>query len=258
KISAGGSRLGSSHLKTNLRNLQHFSPLLVESGSSSGVGSNLAVGLFYEKTISDVFAIYTDPSVCFSRSNIYITKVERHMYENEDYQFGYNHRISSKASFRFGYLSIPLLAKYTFAYNQGYYVLGGFAANFVFKGRLFSDEEVVMASYAYSEVDHTEADRVKNNAKIDHFSPIRFDFIIGVGRLVRFLRRDMFMELRYNLPFTRTNLYTSDSDFFENTFNNNIFSKDGQEISNLGRPIRNFNLSSVNFSIRYTLKRFNH
>jgi hypothetical protein len=255
KLNTGFSRMGSSALKKSMEDLYLEDPYLVESGANSGIGSNWGVGVFYEYTFGEKISGIVEPAISFSRSNIFIT-TDRSFYENNQ---GFNHRISSQAEFRMAYINMPFLAKYTLHATKGFYAVGGLGMNIFVKSRINSYEEYIQTPYSDGVVGESNVEKIENTAKLTKFSPVRFDFILGVGKSARLLKRDIDFDIRYNLPLSRTPLYTSDPAFTENSLNNYVFSQEGKEMTEdfSYRNIRNFNLSTFTFTIRYSLYTFN-
>ncbi|WMJ73551.1 outer membrane beta-barrel protein [Cytophagaceae bacterium ABcell3] len=254
KLGGGLSRLGSSHLMNSMQNRTEENSSLEHAGANPGYGGHYSIGIFGEHIFSPSFSLLSDPSVNFTRSKIFLTTVSENFYEADGALHGSSRRISSSGSFRFGYVSVPILAKYAFPHNRRTYALGGFAANFVFRGRFQSHEKNMFSVYEYDAINNTYIEEKSAEAQVTDFNPVRFDFILGIGSATRLLRRDMFIELRYNLPLTRTPLVVGD--IAESTYNNFIFTESGRAAA-LDQapqyPLSNFNLSTLTFTIRYTL-----
>lgn len=166
-------------------------------------------------------------------------------------------QVESNAKIKGYYISVPLLTKYVLLERQRIYGIGGFSFNLMFQPKIISRETSTFTQYTVNEiVNSPNVVSTSSSAKLDGAGMFNTQFVIGAGKTFRFAGKSLDIELRYQLPLLRTSLVTSDQNFYDNTYNNQYFTKQGTAdlSTQTGVNVNDFRNGMVMFSIRYQLK----
>lgn len=165
--------------------------------------------------------------------------------------------VSSEALIKSNCISIPLLIKYSFSGEQGLYALAGMQFSFLGTPLLESIETRTKASYNNGFLDKTTIETRAINAPMNVFETNTASLTLGLGYSIKAGTRNLLLDLRYNLPLTHSEMYTTSGVFEDNAFENNqIFGYPGKvqyEFNAPGFPLNDFKMSSVELSIAFIL-----
>ena len=153
-------------------------------------------------------------------------------------------------------LHIPILAKFYFTGGNGPYALGGLGLDFVMSAKIKTDETVTEETYSGSGDLIGTANTVSASvtADLDGFSKMRTSLIIGAGMLLDVGNNGISVDLRYSLPMTKSEMYTSDSTFDNSTEKSDVFGITEQnEIASDGYALDDFKMGVIMLKIGYRL-----
>lgn len=162
--------------------------------------------------------------------------------------------ITSEAQLKFTYFNFPLLAKYSF---EKIYALGGLSFNFIGKHEITSNETKKTETFSGNILTDTKIETRAVTAELNVFKTSRADFVLGIGTFFDVADRKLSLDLRYNLPLTKSEMYTTGIAYNDNTFKNNehfdVWGKIDAELDAPQYPITDFKMSTIIISVSYTL-----
>lgn len=231
-------------------------PMLTESSASKGAGFNLGVGMYYQYTINNKFAILTDPTFNILNSKIYMNSKFESMDNNGS---GTQSRFSSTAKITTMYVQVPVVLKYTFFEKRKLYLIAGGAVNIMLPSTLKSEEHSTLSVYGYERLTSTVVMPTTTiSTTIDKYNPIQIAAVVGFGRQFRKGLNHVSLDIRYNHPLLSSTFYSTSSDLSARN-QNNLFSQSGQQASEVAKPqfsLNDFTMGVFNLTLRYTLKKF--
>jgi hypothetical protein len=257
KINPSLGQLRSANLNKSIDVLRGSDPQINKWSSHSRERVNFGFGAFGEYYLSGKVAVLTEPTFNLSNTKILINKVRSNSLgagKRDEL------RISSEASVHISYFNLPVLAKYVLNQSSRFYVVGGLALNFMFKPKLTSTETSVHSYWTNvggeDVIDSAIKTPVNAKARLNNFNPVRFNLVLGAGKMFRLngRGRNLYIDIRYSLPLTRTHMYTSGT-AFDNSLNNSVFGYSGKTAmeASTGYRLNDFRLSVVTLSLSYTL-----
>jgi hypothetical protein len=258
KINPSLGQLRSPDLNQSFEAQRNLDPQIDTWNSHSRLRANFGFGGFGEYYFSGKIAVLVEPTFNFSNTKILIHKVTSNSISAGKRD---ELRISSEASIHISYVNLPVLAKFVLNQTSRFYVVGGVAVNLMFKPKLTSKETSVHSYWTNNGVediiDSTIKVPVNAKATLNHFNPVRFNLVLGAGKMFRLngRGRNLYIDIRYSLPLTKSQMYTNGSNL-DSSLNNRVFSYSGKadaEASVPGRRLNDFRLSVVTLSLSYTL-----
>ncbi|TAH26440.1 MAG: PorT family protein [Cytophagales bacterium] len=257
-ITSGMGNIYSPTLHAIQQSRLKDTPFLTSASASKGWGVNLGLGLYYQYTINDKFAILADPTFNFLNSKIHMNS------KFEDMNLkgtGTQSRYSSLADLNTLYIQLPILFKYTFFQKRKLYVIAGGAANIILSSKANTQEEKITSVYGFERITSTEVEHFNNiSTKLDRINPFQFVAVVGLGRQFRKKLNHFSVDLRYNFPIMNSTFYSSSKDLM-NTEQNKLFSETGKEFAESKSPefkLNDFKMGTFNLTIRYTIKKFDN
>jgi hypothetical protein len=259
KINPSLGYIRSGNLNKNLKAQNDSDPVIDEWNAHSRLRVNFGLGGFFEYYVKGNFAVLAEPTYNFSNTRIYISKVQTGSIKPGGRD---ELRISSEANIHISYFNLPVLAKYILSSSSRFYVIGGVAINFMSKPKLTSTE---LAAHSYwtavgneDIIDSTPTTRVLSKGKLDQFTHTRFNLVFGAGKMFRLngRGRNLYIDIRYSLPLSKSTMYSSGNNF-DNSLNNNVFGSVGKSNAETSVPqykLNDFKMSVITLSLSYTLK----
>jgi len=245
--------LRSSSLKQDVaqeKSMGHYDYFNYHTNLRFGFGFGGYVEHFFTPAISGLF----EPTINFISSH---SNLNSSLDSLDTHSTGTIYKVYSQANIHLTYFNLPFLGKYIFDHRDKFYAVAGPSINFFFTPHLFSKESTVVSSYTNGILNNSVVTPLNNNAKLNSFSKLNINFIVGVGKTFHLngRGRDMNVELRYNLPLTATSAYTTSANFAANTYNNSIYSSSGKTDvdATLPHKLDNFRYSSFTISFGFTL-----
>ena len=239
------------------RNMQKYLDLenannrdIVEWDASSKLGVNGGLGVFVDFAFNEKMSIWAEMTYNWFNSGYKLTYQKNDDLKNEKIE-----NITSSAKISTGMLSIPILFKYSFKGQSGPYALVGFRTNFLSQPQITSTEVKTTMDYPKNQL------KVENYAAIstiDQFNTTNFNFMIGGGYSLDFKGKDLYIDLRYNLPISKSYFYTTNGYYNsdDGSTKNNLFGWENATEANVFAPqyqLNDFRMGFLEVSLAYTL-----
>lgn len=254
KLNFGTGMINSKNLQKSFDVRNAIDGDIIAWDAKSRLGFHFGIGGFAEYSINDNFSVVGELTYNFLNSKIKIDYKENDVDGSGD---GDIKTIESEAKIKLSYLQLPILAKYTFSNDMRLYALGGFGFNFVSTPEISSSETKTKEVYENGILIKTDIELRSVSADLDNFKGTQLSFIVGGGITLDAGGRDLLLDIRYNLPLTKSEMYTTNWVYHDIAYDNNeVFSAWGKSEAELEAPqhrLNNFKMSTITISIAYVL-----
>lgn len=224
KVSPGLGYTKSSDLKSHFSKLSHEG---AEYSAANRIRAHIGLGGFADYKINDEWHIVIEPVFTIASVHLVSSFTADNVDDNGN---GMVYKINSEARFRTNYISIPLTARYRFNARRELYLTGGFVFNFNFKPTLFSDEKITTVEYKESIGDNYSFDRQTTELKMNDYNMFNLNLIIGAGKMFNRFGRNVFVDIRYSHPLTKSALRTTSTN--DHLLLNNAYTGHGEKMFN--------------------------
>lgn len=218
KLSTGSGFLKSKNLKDYFESEKSNDPDVKTYDLKSGFGFAFSIGGFVEYSLSDKISLLGELSFQSISPRLTIDYME------DDAQSGLSFRetVISKNKFSIASLNIPLLGRYYI--NESMFINGGVGFDFIFSNKLEADETITEEDFdGAGNVTGTSTITLLNTADMEMFKSPRMSLVLGAGTVFDLGSNGLVLDLRYNLPLTKSEMYTSDVTFNNNTERSDVF-----------------------------------
>lgn len=254
KLGLGVGSIRSKNLKDNLEAQKMKDTDIKVWDVNNKPGILLGLGAVVQYSLSDNLAIMTELTFNSLTSKIKID------YEENSVDGGGSGditKIESKAKIQTSFVSIPLLVKYSLNGEEGPYFLGGLRINFTGTPKVTSEETKTKETYAGGALVKSEMEPRTVSAELDAFKSSNLNLVLGGGVSLLLNNKPLWIDLRYNLPISKSPMYTS-SLAYENTAtkNNEVFSVWGKTDAEIDVPsfkLDDFKMGFLEISAAYIL-----
>ena len=254
KLNFGGGMLKSKNLQKSFEVRNAKDADIVAWDVKNKPGFHFGIGGFVEYTVNNNFSVVGELTYNFLNSKINIDSEENDVDGDGN---GDIKTIESEAKIKLSYLQLPVLAKYTFSDDMGLYGVGGFGLNFVSTPEIVSSETKTKEVYVNGVLIRTDIEPRSVSADLDNFKGTRLSFIVGGGITLDAGGKDLLIDIRYNLPLTKSEMYTTNWVYHDIAYDNNeVFSMWGKNDAELEAPqhrLNNFKMGTITVSIAYVL-----
>jgi len=253
KINFGGGAFHSSNLQKNLNAEKAADPYINQWDAKSKTGFNFGLGGFIQYSINDNISLWGELTYNFFNSGYNLTYADNTISKNNK-----TDNISSTAKINASFLSIPILFKYSFKGKTGPYALAGLRINFISKPKITSTETQTTNDYN-SGKDKITVNYFTTSSTLDVSSSISSNLVIGGGYALEVSSKSLFIDVRYNYPISKSNMYTTNGSYTSSsntTLNNALFGIAGVASANSiapQYPLNDFKMGFLELSIAYTL-----
>ncbi len=254
KINLGAGRINSKNLNESFefRKADNFDIKKWDVNSKFGIA--FGFGGFAEYIFNDKISVKGELSMNFLNHKYYIDYSEVDLDVQGD---GDKITIDSEAKIKISYFSFPILAKYKFIDGKGIYGVGGLNFNFISSAKIESEELRTKETYELGVLVDTDIDPEAVTSEINNFNSPRLNFIIGGGTEFEIKDYNFNVEVRYNLPLTKSEMYTNDGVYDNNTFKNNeVFGFWGKIDADNDAPqyrLNDYKMGFIEISFSYAL-----
>ena len=252
KINLGTGGIHSSNLENNLNFQNNFDAKITSWTIDQHNGFVFGFGGFAAYSFSERFSLLTEPGIHFLKCGIDFTRQENDVDINGN---GTIKTETTESDITLTYFSLPFLARYEFA--SKFYLLGGLGINFTGAPGIISTAFSQKDEYKNGALDKTTIDpRYALDTRLNVFDSPRFDFVFGIGKSFEVSGKALNIDIRYNLPLTNSEMFTTDSYYNDGHFkHNNFLGLDGKYDAEKNAPylLNDFKMSVLNVSIALTL-----
>lgn len=254
KLNFGVGMINSKNLQKSFDVRNAIDGDIITWDAKSKFGFHFGIGGSVEYTVNNNFSVVGELTYNFLNSKINIDFEENDIDDDGD---GDIKTIESEAKIKLSYLQLPVLAKYTFSDDRGVYGVGGFGLNFVSTPEISSSETKTKQEYENGVLVKTDIEPRSVSADLDNFKVTRLSFIIGGGITLDAGGSDLLLDIRYNLPLTKSEMYTTNWVYQDIVYDNNeVFSAWGKNEAESEAPqhrLNNYKMSTITISIAYVL-----
>ena len=214
------------------------------------LGSVFSIGGFVEYPLNKNLSLIGEIAFQRQRSNLQIDLME------DDAQSGLTFRdeVESNNQIRISSFSVPLLARYYLNSNSGPYLTGGFTVDMVLSSKIEAEEHILKRDFnASGAVTQTTSETRLNKADFNGFGSPRLSFTIGIGTVLDAGPSGITLDLRYNAGLSRSEMYTSNIIFDNQTKESDVFSiyKQADIALNDGIKLNDFKTGTLLLTVGY-------
>lgn len=253
KLNLSSGNIRSANLVRNLDFQRDLNPKITEWDVKVRWGAGFGIGGFVTYNFSDNFSILAEPTIDFLQCGIDFNRVENKLDNNGDGDIKFE---STTSDITITYFNLPLLARYTFTESR-FFLQGGIGINFTGSPTISSTSAVQKDNYSNWALNKTTIDAPYNlETRLNVFNSPRFNFIFGAGKSFDIKGKDLSIDLRYNLPLTESQMFTTNGNYNEDVFNNNDMLGFAGKIdaeNNAPFLLNDFKMSVITLSVSYTL-----
>lgn len=252
KIGLGLGQIKSKNMQDNFEIQQQKDSDILTWDVSNRPGLFAGLGGFIQYDLNENIAFVAELTFNNLRSN---TKIEFH--ENDlEAGSGDITTIESEAKINVSFFSLPILGKYSFS-ETGPYIIGGFRLNIGGTPKISSEETREREIYSNGMLMDRSIESRSISADLNSFGSTRLDFVLGGGTSMELNGKKLYLDLRYNHPLSRTDMYTTNPVFDDIAFKNNeVFTLWGKTDAELEVPTKrldDFRMGFIELSASYTL-----
>lgn len=252
KINLGSGGIHSSNLEENL-NYQDvtdskITAWTVDQRWKFGFG----IGGFVAYRFSDRFTFLAEPTVNIFKCGIDITREENNIDSNGDGDIKFE---TTESEIDHTYLYLPFLARFEFA--SKFYLLGGLGIHFAGSPDIASTATSQKDDYKNGILDKTTIDpKGYLETDLNVFDSPRYDFVLGLGKAFDMNGKELYIDVRYNLPLSKSEMFTTDPRYNDGLFkHNDLLSLKGKTDAEGNAPflLNDFKMSMVSLTIGIAL-----
>ncbi len=254
KISFGTGRIHSKNLVENFNYRNAIDKDIITWDVKQKFGFTFGIGGCFQYNITDNLSALVEPTFNSLTQKTTIDYFKNGLDGNGD---GDKKIITSSIKMKTLWGSFPLMVQYGFGENKTFRVLGGLEFLFLGNPKIESDETKTTETYASNVLIDTKTEIAKVSGTIDVFKSPRTSFVIGLGTTFKISDKNLYLDLRYHLPLTKSAMYTTDRNYDDVVFKNNevfdIWGKTNAEIDSPQFNLNDYKLGTIDFVIRYVL-----
>lgn len=253
KVNFSSGIIRSSNLVENLDYQQRIDPRITYWNVDQNFGYGFGAGGFVGYELSEKFSLIAEPTVDFLKCGIDFKRIENNINTNGD---GKVTTETTTSDIRVYYFNLPILARYNFTKNR-FFIQGGFGINICGTPSITSQENVQKDNYNNGYLANTVIEpSYKLETKLDVFTNFKLNFVLGVGKTFDIKGKDLSIDVRYNLPITKSEMFTTDVLYNDGLFrHNDLLGIDGKIDAEKSAPflLNDFKMSSITLSVSYVL-----
>ena len=252
KINIGMGGIRSSNLEKSLSYQDGQDPQVTEWSAKQSWGPGYGIGGYIAYSFSDQLSFIGEPTLSYLKCDIDIKRVENKVNGGD----GDITTDATTSKIQVTYLNLPLLFQYKFG-TAGFMMQAGLAIDFTGSPSISSTDNSIKESYKNGNLDKTTVDpSFTLDTKLDVFESPRFNFVIGAGKVFDVNGKDLSIALRYSLPLTQSEMYTTDGGYNDGRFSHNdLLGIDGKTDAEKNAPylLDDFKMSTLTLSFGYQL-----
>jgi len=253
KLNFSTGNIGSQNLTKNLDYQLSISPDITEWGVKRRWGLGIGFGGFVAYNFSERFSILLEPTIDFLKCGIDFKRVENNLDGKGN---GDIKTESTTSNINLAYFNLPLLARYSVTKNN-FFVEAGLGINFTGVPTITSTSNSQKDNYNNGVLDKTIIDPSYTlQTKLNVFSSPRVNFIFGLGKSFDINGKALTIDVRYSLPLTKSEMFTTDGNYNDGRFQqNDLLGINGKIDAERNAPylLNDFKMSTITLSVSYTI-----
>lgn len=254
KLNLSYGNISSDNLVDNLDYQRKINTKITEWNVDQRWGIGFGYGGFIAYIFpGENFSFLAEPTIDFQRFGIDFHRVENKLNSNGD---GNIETESTTSDLKITYFNLPLLVRYSLP-NDLFFVQAGVGINFTGEPTILSTEMVQKDHYQNFVLDNTTIEPSYNlETKLNVYPCTRFNLVLGIGKAFDVAGRKLAIDVRYNIPLTQSEMFTTNPTYNDGLFrNNNLLGIDGKQDAEKSAPflLNDFKMSMVTVSASYTL-----
>lgn len=254
KISLGTGRIYSRNLVESFTYRNDIDKDVQTWDIGQKFGFSFGLGACFQYNMNDNFSVFCDPAFNSLKQKSTIDYFKNGMDGNGD---GDIKTITSLAILKTTWLSFPLLVQYGLGNNQNIRILSGLEFAFVGSPKIESDETKITDTYVSNVLIDSRTEFAKVSSTLDVFKSSRTNFVVGLGTTLKISDKNLYLDLRYHFPLTKSTMYTTDALYDDVVFKNNeVFDIWGKADAELDAPqfrLNDYKLGTIDIVVRYVL-----
>lgn len=254
KINFGTGRIYSKNLVESFNYRNAIDKDVVTWDIKQKFGFTFGIGACFQYNINDNLSVLGEPTFNSLSQKTTIDYFKNGLDGNGD---GDQKTITSSAKIKTSWGSFPLIVQYGFGENNALRVSGGLEFLFIGTPKIESNETKTTETYASNILIDTKTEIERVNSTLDVFKSPRTNFIIGLGTTFNISDKNLYLDLRYHLPLTKSTMYTTDANYEDKVFkNNDVFDIWGKADAELDVPqfrLDDYKLGTIDIVVRYVL-----
>lgn len=236
-LTAGDIR--SANFQNSLDAQRVIDPNITTWTSQAKPGPGIGIGAFATFRISKGFHLLGELTFSDEMSKYDFT------YQNSTLNPNGNNRIIDvNSEFKLNTYSfqLPMLVKYELKGENGVYFIGGVRLSLIASAKMMSDETRTTDHYNNYVLAERSVENSSMTTTLDGYGTARWAAVGGVGYALALAGHPLLLDLRINLPLSRSGYYTTDVFYQENAFENGrLFGAAGKTASETQTPQYPFN-----------------
>lgn len=254
KLSFGTGRIHSKNLTESFNQRNAIKSDVLTWNVKQKFGFTFSIGGCFQYNINQNIAVIGELSFNSLRQKIIIDYFENDIDGSGD---GDKKTITSEAKIKTTWLGFPLLAQYSFGDEQKLRIMGGLEFMFMGVPKIESDETKTTETYVSNALVDTKTEVARISTTLNEFKSPRTNLLLGIGTTFNVSDRNLYLDLRFHLPLTKSQMYTTDWVYDDIAFKNNeVFSVWGKSDAELDAPqyrLDDYKLGTIDIVVRYVL-----
>ena len=256
KLNFTGGNIGSQNLQKNLDYQRSMNPQITEWDATRKWGMGFGIGGFVAYNFTDRFSLLLEPTVDFLSYGMDFKRVDDTRNNNGT---GSITTQSTTSTMSMAYVSLPLMARYSLTKNN-FFIEAGFGINFTGSPKITTTENSQSDHYILNTLNNSTIDPSYSvQTKLDVFSSMRGSFIMGLGKSFDLKGRMLTLDVRYSLPLTKSEMFTTNVSYNSGLFGpNDLLGINGKEDAERNAPsylLNDFRMSTITLSVAFTIFR---
>ena len=255
KLDFSMGNISSQNLQKNLDYQRNMDVHITQWDVTRKWGLGFGVGGFVTYNITDRFSLLLEPTINFLSCGLNFKRVDNYLNNNGD---GTITTQTTTSDMSLIYVSLPLMARYSLTKNN-FFIEAGLGVNFTGVPNITSTENSQTDHYNGGNLTGTTVDNSYSvKTKLNVFSSPRGSFIFGLGKSFDLGGRALAIDIRYSLPLTKSEMFTTDASYNSGIFGaNNLLGINGKEDAERNAPylLNDFKMSTITLSVAYTIFR---
>ncbi len=253
KLDLNYGGIGSENLVKNLDYRRSLDPSITEWSVKNSWGFGFGAGGFLAYNLTNNFSIIAEPTIDYLKCGIDFRRVDNNVNGNGD---GNVVTQTTSSDIDVTYFNLPLLARYSFTPNK-FFLEAGVGINFLGTPNIRSSGMTQVDHFSNGFMTGTTINPTfVLETKLNVFNSPRVNFIFGLGKTFDVNGRALSIDIRYNLPLTESQMFTTDANYNGALFGrNDLLGNGGRLDAEDHAPfmLNDFKMSVLTLSVSYVL-----